>query len=63
MKGQTLSLCLVSKAFSQPMVALEGLDITNHHPDTSMQKGRCWQGQNYLVGEGSFLAPLNCLPN
>ena len=38
-KGHTLRLCLVSKALFQPMVALEGLDITMHHPDTFMEEG------------------------
>ena len=59
-KGHTLRLCLVSKAVFQPMVALEGLDITKHHRDTFMEEGEMLARPNRSGRrKGSFLTLLN----
>lgn len=59
-KGHTLRLCLVSKALFQPMVALEGLDITKHHPDTFMEVEEMLTRPNRSGGrKWSFLTLLN----
>ena len=59
-KGHTLRLCLVSKAVFQPMVALEGLDITKHHRDTFMEEGEMLARPNRSGRrKGSFLTLLH----
>lgn len=57
-KGHTLRLCLVSKALFQPMVALEGLQITKHHPDTFMEEGEMLARPNHWWEKGVIFNTL-----